>query len=398
MMNNIAARSCITQAIPWLGLIVLGLAATFGVFSGGAMAAIGIGGAVLLFAAVWYADGKQPAFYTDILKLFVVIFGAIGLLNLQAVWPAIAWHQTLQLATILLPLSLLASLRVQTFIAQTPVLKIWPWLLLAGMLALGVELALGNPLQAWLRGEAVPTKYNRGLSYAMLLIWPVLALLFTSGQRKWAALVALAALPLLIFTTSRASQLATMIAVPTLLMAFCIPRVVGWLLGVVVIVMLAWPFAPPQIFAMRPDWITHLPDSWRARMEIWDFMYYHIMERPWLGWGLGSSWKLLPVSPHAAQYIITKGPVGHPHNAFIQLWVELGIPGLILGIALALGSLRAALRLASQLVPFALAAWVVAFVLSMVAYDFWTDSLLAAFALTGFAFALVQRQIKPGFA
>ncbi len=84
----------------------------------------------------------------------------------------------------------------------------------------------------------------------------------------------------------------------------------------------------------------------------------------------------------------------HPHNAIIQLWVELGIPGLILGIALAFLLLLAACRLRPALVPFALGAWVAGFCLAMIAYDFWSDlSLWAAFALSGFAFALLQKKL-----
>jgi hypothetical protein len=67
------------------------------------------------------------------------------------------------------------------------------------------------------------------------------------------------------------------------------------------------------------------------------------------------------------------------------------LPGLALGILFALLVLQWIGRLKSEIVPFALGAWITAFCLSMIAYDFWTDSLWAASALTGFAFALLQR-------
>jgi len=127
-------------------------------------------------------------------------------------------------------------------------------------------------------------------------------------------------------------------------------------------------------------------------MEIWDFMSFRILERPWLGWGLGSSHELQPISPHSVHYAVTAGPVSHPHNAYTQLWVELGLPGLALGVFFALFMLRMAGRVQQKSAPFALAAWTMAFALAMVAYDFWTDSLLAAFALTAFAFAVMERK------
>lgn len=387
-----------------LALLILGLAGTLGVFSGGAYAAIGIVGAVLLFAAVWRKDGIRPDVAPDIIRFLCVTLLVCVALDFQAAWPALSWGKTLRLASIVLPLALLSGGRIQNAITAQNLI-IWPWLLAAGAFALGMELWLDAPLFRLLHHEAdafytdgkidprVLTRYNRGLSYGMLLAWPALAMLWINGQRRNTLILALAFAPALMFTQSRATQLAVMVALAVLLAARIAPTFARRGLGLAAILAVAWPFGAQWVYAHHPEFVMRLPDSWHHRMEIWDFMSYRITERPWLGWGMGSSHMLSPTSPHGGDYLFATGPVGHPHNAFTELWVELGIPGLMLGVWFALMMLRKAGRLAAPMVPFALAAWAAAFTLSLCAYDFWADSLLAAFALTGFAFAVVGRRV-----
>jgi O-antigen ligase len=65
-----------------------------------------------------------------------------------------------------------------------------------------------------------------------------------------------------------------------------------------------------------------LPASWDARLDIWSFADARILERPWLGWGLDASrtWKdIIPL---------------HTHDAAMQVWLELGLPGAALVAAL----------------------------------------------------------------
>ena len=128
------------------------------------------------------------------------------------------------------------------------------------------------------------------------------------------------------------------------------------------------------------------------RVEIWDYLSWRIAERPWLGWGLGSSHLLEWVNPDSLAYHFVHQPAPHPHNVFIELWVELGIPGLILGLAFAALTLRKIEHMPPQFMPYATGAWAAAFCLSLVAYDFWTDSLFTTFALIGFAFALLRAE------
>ncbi len=58
--------------------------------------------------------------------------------------------------------------------------------------------------------------------------------------------------------------------------------------------------------------------SWGVRLDIWRFAGGKILERPWQGWGIDAS----RVWPEVEM---------HPHNAVLQLWLELGVVGAALG-------------------------------------------------------------------
>ena len=397
-----------------IALLVFGLASTVGVFKGGSFAAIGIVGAVLLWLSVAIERWRLPLIDEAV---FVFVFGALAvmeILDFRAAWPPVSWFETLRLASFFLPLMLLSVPRVQERVAESSALfKAWPWLLAAGMLMLGIECGAGIPFaKAFLsHGELelarhlspekftmwqdhLMSRYNRGVSYGFLLAWPVAAYLWMSGRRRELVVFVLCLVPALVFTTSRASQLAAMVGGGVLAVAFVAPGVTRWALGAVAVVGAAWPVAAHWVFLNHPAWVAALPTSWHHRLEIWDFMSRRIAERPWGGWGLGSSHNLSLALHQGGDYIFATESVGHPHNVFTQLWVELGVPGLVLGVAFGLLMLIRAGRLPKPMVPFALGAWAAAFIVALVAYNFWADSLWAVFALAAFGFAVAAVNVN----
>ena len=64
----------------------------------------------------------------------------------------------------------------------------------------------------------------------------------------------------------------------------------------------------------------HLPPSWAERLRIWSFVAERFAEHPWRGAGLDASRTFPGIVPL------------HPHNAPLQLWFELGVPGALLGV------------------------------------------------------------------
>ena len=73
------------------------------------------------------------------------------------------------------------------------------------------------------------------------------------------------------------------------------------------------------------------------RTEIWAFVADRIAERPLLGWGLNAA-RVVPGGKDFIQPGVEKLPL-HPHNAVLQLWLELGAVGAVIGAAIAIVAL-----------------------------------------------------------
>ena len=326
----------------------------------------------------------RPA--NDLALLAGVSLAVMAVLNLHSSAPDISWALWLKLTTIFVPLLLFSSPALQEA-ARHP--RLFPILALAittGALALGIELKSNGVMLHLLKGDgAFLAEYNRGISHVVMLAFPVMAWLWRS-EKKW---LIVPFLLILLFPTglteSRSAKLALLLGVVVTLAAHKLPKLTRGALAGGTVLLLGWPFAAQRIFLDHVNWIERLPASWRARMEIWDYLSYHIQERPLLGWGLGTSHTLPFQQPHGLMYAFTLVPAAHPHNVVTELWVELGIPGLLLGLSFAYLTWKRATD------PFAQGAWVAGLCLALVAFNFWTDSLFAAFALTGFAFALLAQ-------
>jgi O-antigen ligase len=88
------------------------------------------------------------------------------------------------------------------------------------------------------------------------------------------------------------------------------------------------------------------------------------------------------------------GPGGiYPHNQWLELWVELGAPGAVLGLMFAVLVLRRVLLLPVGVRPFAYAAFASAMTVASVNYEVVTDSWWCALAACGLLFSLGGRAV-----
>jgi O-antigen ligase len=197
-------------------------------------------------------------------------------------------------------------------------------------------------------------------------------------------------------TESRTAKMALVAGAGVMAMAHLLPRVTPRLLAVFPFALLGWPFAAAWTFRTHADFVDHLPFSWRHRIEIWDYLSYRIIERPWFGWGLGTTSKLDFHSPNSEMYHYATQAAPHAHNFITELWVETGVPGLALGTLFLLFTLRKASTLRVDLRPFALGSWMAAIVVSLVGFNWWTDALWAAFALSAFVFGGLNQSVSIG--
>lgn len=159
--------------------------------------------------------------------------------------------------------------------------------------------------------------------YALaMLFWPVILGLRSRGRTLTMEVFVFASAVTLLMLHVAASTVALLISIGVFVLVLrggrraalaCMAFAVGLTL-VTPWLMRGW--SEGGLFqSLRP----HLPPSWAARVDIWAFTSARMSEKPLWGWGLDASRTF-------------KGHIPlHPHNASLQLWFELGIPGAVLG-------------------------------------------------------------------
>ncbi|MBV8166051.1 MAG: hypothetical protein JO021_04610 [Alphaproteobacteria bacterium] len=256
-----------------------------------------------------------------------------------------------------------------------------------------IDALTGGAVMHALHGVKPPTVTNRGATVLAILMWPALAWLASRGL--WAALAGAAAGALGVALSPAASaHLALVGAALAVVVAWPLGRAAARIALVVLpLAVLAMPAVPHLI---RPPEAPPVPallrkPSAQHRLVIWEFVDRKIAERPLLGWGLESS-RAIPGGQEMTQVIHPDGfwmPVArlplHPHNGALQLWLELGAVGALLGAALVAAVLR---RLAApDLPPFARAAGLAAFTAAALevslSYGLWQSWWVAALWLAG---------------
>ena len=365
--------------------------ATLGMVDGGSWGAIGIGGALLAAFALFLQTGRFPVPDHRVLWGCAVFFLLGALSCLGAPDRALALATLFKLFTILLPLSLLSSpLLVASGVGLLPDADRLRPFLLAGGVVLGLLLLAAIGLYGY-EDHAV-TKLNRGFSYACGFLWPVLGFYASGGSLKLRKILGIVGLfgVLLLLTHSRAAQMGMGVAGLVWLLTGLWPRLALSGIGLGLLIALGWPFGVNYLFTHAHDAVYRLSGSWLHRIEIWDYLSYRLLEAPLFGWGLGCTGLLDWVSPHGAMYRFVALPAAHPHNALMQLWVEMGLGGAGVAVLLLVGVFYRVLCLPASLRPFGAAALAYFLVLSLSAYNLWTDSFLAAMALTGFAFSVLR--------
>jgi O-antigen ligase len=220
---------------------------------------------------------------------------------------------------------------------------------------------------AWLNQASV--------AFAILLL-PASAALLVRGHKGAALLLALAAGAIICALAGTAAKVALAAGLPMAL--FCYWRRAGAArtaaLGAILVIVTA-----PLTFARleRGSDLVETADAIKLsaghRLLIWSFVGDRIDEHPLAGWGLDSS-RAIPGGGDPIRPGETWLPL-HPHNAALQLWLELGVPGAVM-FALLIGSAWLALAAAEWPRLFAAAAagsLATGFVATFATYGIWEE-------------------------
>lgn len=269
----------------------------------------------------------------------------------------------------------------------------------AGALIVLVDGVFGFALQAAITqrpGHFAVVKYHRGLDHLLLLVPPLLAWQVRAGRQRLATLVALIAAAAVVWAGGAAGRSAAAAAVLALLAArqfpTLYPRLLGWL---VTLTALTLPVLVHEGTDERHIVVAWIKRSGVDRLEIWNYMSARALEQPWLGWGAAAA-KYVPIRPEElAHYAVAGHGNTYPHNQWLELWVETGLPGALLGLAFALLVLARIRGLPRDIRPFAHASFAAALVLSWLNFEVFTDAWWCALAASGWLFAILVRGPAP---
>lgn len=214
---------------------------------------------------------------------------------------------------------------------------------------------------------------NKGATCLALFTWTCFYLLWKRQKYSWAAVAWIICGSILSTLESNAAILAYMLATAT----FFFILVLGCtglriLLCGCVLFMCALPFLMLTIDAENASRsLPQLPESAKHRLYIWEFVSHKASEHPILGWGLDSA-RYFPVEAKDVKHPIFYPLPNHPHNSILQVWLELGMIGLVCFIA-CIGTLIHTLnRLHGNLSQAAASAMLVSYLtIGLVGYSLW---------------------------
>nr|WP_191970063.1 O-antigen ligase family protein [Methylobacterium planeticum] len=219
--------------------------------------------------------------------------------------------------------------------------------LVLAALAIIVGLGAGLPLQRALGQRVADFVFNRPALTILLAAGPVALVLWRRGQRLIALIVLAFSAAGILRSVSGAAALGLLAGILMFGLARLLPA--RWSLafaglGLGLAVALA-PIEGDFLARVMPE-AAHerlVQSSSRARVAIARSFGAAVAADPWRGAGYGVSARFaeVPAALAIEPEMRTILAVGHPHNSFLQVWVELGIVGAVLASAVLMLTLRA---------------------------------------------------------
>lgn len=374
MLNSWGQRILLWVAFLTPGVSVLA--------SNGLVPLLGIASLCPLFYVIRH-NRWQPLFALPTVKIFLVllVFGAVS-----AFWgivPQKAFLLSAKLGCVfLLGYCIFLWLKEQALVTtslETALL----WGTAIAVFALAVDRFTHGALWNALHTGGKPFELymlNKGATCLALFTWACFYLLWKRLKYVWAALAWVVCACVLSTLESNAALLAYLLATTTFFFILFLGSVgLRILLCGCVLFMCALPFFMLTIDAENASHsLPQLPESAKHRLYIWEFVSHKASEHPILGWGLDSA-RYFPVEAKDVKHPIFYPLPNHPHNSLLQVWLELGMIGLVCFIA-CIGTLIHTLnRLHGNLSQAAASATLVSYLtIGLVGYSLWQSWWIAA--------------------
>jgi O-antigen ligase len=240
------------------------------------------------------------------------------------------------------------------------------------------------PSSMW-NGSSLDSAFlNRSDVAAALLFWPVMLIMLRGFATSWrayvAGLVAAGLLVVLYRSESQSAQVAFLLGLIAVVVAFLRPRWMlplatsAWSLAVVAIVPLAH-----LLHRLGLQHLASLPTSFTERVAIWHATAAQVASHPLLGVGVDAD-RFGALQQQTVNDFTADHLGWHPHDLFLQVWHELGAVGAALLLVMGLLLLRRISRLQSAVQPFAYATFAAMSGIAAFGYGAWQSWLLALYA------------------
>jgi O-antigen ligase len=242
-----------------------------------------------------------------------------------------------------------------------------------------------------------PTRLNQASISVAILLLPASAVLFGTGRTILAVLLAAFGAMTIYALVGTAAQLLLIAGVTIGLLLYSWPRRVAHaaaLISIVAIITAPLTFARIERLPGIGETADDMKISAGHRLLIWSFTGDRVAEHPLAGWGLDAS-RAIPGGEELIRTDESWMPL-HPHNAALQVWLELGVPGAVL-LALLAGVTWQGLAAASWPRLFTAAAGAgltIAFGGSLTTYGVWQEWWLSVLWFSLFL-VLVMARLQP---
>lgn len=182
---------------------------------------------------------------------------------------------------------------------------------------------------------------NRGAVFLSLFAYPLFAfsqmIATTKAQKYQVAFIIGAGLFLALFwAQSQSAQIATVVMTIMLLFPAARKTARRVFMGVLLCGIIVAPLIPPALQSVlqshygSPDDENFIQSaSIPERLEVWNFVAENIAKKPILGHGVEATRFLK--SDHIMPEFGTNTVI-HPHNAILQVWLEMGVLGVMLAL------------------------------------------------------------------
>lgn len=273
----------------------------------------------------------------------------------------------------------------------------------AGIVA--INAVFDFPINHWIAGGPEANLDGnvgkRSAAALALMVWPAALLAGVASRREWvmwsgAIACVLGAWP----TDSRSAQAGLLAGLLVGALVRAAPEVTRRGLAILFVSVFLGSVPLAGYVASRTgladaDWLF---TSARHRVEIWGRAASRIPDAPFFGHGVDAARAMAPRAGEFSRFEPLKDTLFplHPHNGFLQVWLELGLAGVGLTLAAGLRLLSATAPLAPPIRAPVLALFVTGLFLANTAYGLWQAWWMGAVVGTAAATALAVRIARNG--